>query len=130
MSTMANTGPLGKRRNTAFVIFMGIFTLGIYWVYWAYQSHEDVKRHSGQGIGGPMGLVVYILISAVTFFMLPSEIGKMYEQAERPKPVTGWTGLWMVPFGILIVPAFVWIVKVQGALNRYWESAAASPQPL
>jgi len=32
---------------------------------------------------------------------------------------------WIFPFGILIVPAIVWWVKVQGALNRYWESQPA-----
>ena len=36
--------------------------------------------------------------------------------------MTGWTGLWLVPGAILIIPAIVWFVKVQGALNRYWES--------
>jgi hypothetical protein len=44
--------------------------------------------------------------------------------------VTGWTGLWLFPFGILIIPAIVWFVKVQGALNRFWESqsdAASAP---
>jgi hypothetical protein len=44
----------------------------------------------------------------------------------KPKPVTGWTGLWLFPFGFLIIPAIVWWVKVQGSLNRYWEEAAAA----
>ena len=38
--------------------------------------------------------------------------------------MTGWTGLWLFPGAILIVPAIVWLVKVQGALNRYWAAAA------
>jgi hypothetical protein len=37
--------------------------------------------------------------------------------------MTGWTGLWLFPGAILIIPAIVWFVKVQGALNRYWEDA-------
>jgi hypothetical protein len=40
--------------------------------------------------------------------------------------VTGWTGLWLVPFGIFIVPAIVWFVKVQGALNQHWEQHGAA----
>jgi hypothetical protein len=36
--------------------------------------------------------------------------------------MTGWTGLWIL---LPLVGWFVWIVKVQGALNRYWESHAA-----
>lgn len=49
------------------------------------------------------------------------------------RPMSGWTGLWLFPGGILIIPAIVWFVKVQGALNRYWEgkasAAAASAAP-
>jgi hypothetical protein len=121
-STTANTGPLGKRRGTAFVILIGIVTIGIYWIYWAYKSHDEIKQHSGQGVGGVLGLVIYVLIGAVTAFLLPSEIGKMYAQDGQTPPVNGWTGLWMVPGAILVIPAFVWIVKVQGAMNRYWEA--------
>jgi hypothetical protein len=28
------------------------------------------------------------------------------------------------PGAILIIPAIVWFVKVQGALNRYWDGKA------
>jgi paraquat-inducible protein B len=53
----------------------------------------------------------------------------MYARAGREKPVTGWTGLWLFPFGALIIPIFVWFAKVQGSLNRYWESAASPATP-
>jgi hypothetical protein len=46
----------------------------------------------------------------------------MYKKAGQAPPVTGWTGLWLFPFGFLIIPAIVWFVKIQGALNRYWEA--------
>jgi hypothetical protein len=59
-------------------------------------------------------------------FVTPSEIGKMYEKSGKQSPVTGWTGLWLFPFGIFVIPAIVWFVKVQEALNRYWEEM--SPQ--
>jgi hypothetical protein len=29
----------------------------------------------------------------------------------------------------LIIPAIVWFVKVQGALNRYWEDVARGTAP-
>jgi cytochrome c-type biogenesis protein CcmH/NrfF len=56
----------------------------------------------------------------------------MYQKDGQHPPVTGWTGLWLFPFGILIIPAFVWFVKVQGSLNTYWGAkmssrAAAAP---
>jgi len=77
-----------------------------------------------------LGLVVYILISAVTAFVIPSEVGTMYRKDGREGPMTGWTGLWLFPFGIFIIPAIVWFVKVQGALNRYWEGKAAGSTPV
>jgi hypothetical protein len=81
-----------------------------------------VKQRSGDGLGGVLGLVIWIVIGAVSAFVIPSEIGKMYQRDAKQPPVTGWTGLWLFPGAILIIPAFVWFVKIQGALNQYWES--------
>ena len=126
MSTNAsgNTGPLGQPRGVAFVIILSIITLGIYSLYWVYKTQEEMKQHTGDGLGGVLGLVVWILISPVSGFVIPSEIGNMYRKDGKESPVTGWTGLWLFPFGLLIIPIFVWYAKVQGALNRYWEAKA------
>jgi hypothetical protein len=132
MSTQASaSGPLGQPRGIGFCILLFIITLGIYSLYWVYKTQEEMKQHTGEGLGGVLGLVVWILVSAVSAFVIPSEIGKMYQRDGRQPPVTGWTGLWLFPFGIFLIPAIVWFVKVQGALNRYWESkAAAAPAPV
>jgi drug/metabolite transporter superfamily protein YnfA len=119
MST--NAPPLGQPRGIGFGILLFIITLGIYSLYWAYKTQEEMKQHTGDGLGGIVGLVVWILLQAVTAFTIPSEVGKMYAQDGREKP----TGLWLFPGGILIIPAIVWFVKVQGALNTYWESKGA-----
>jgi hypothetical protein len=130
MSTPAgNTGPLGHRRNVLFVLLISLITLGIYTIYWAYKTHEEMKQHTGDGLGGVLGLVVWIIVSPVSAFVIPSEVGKMYNRAGRASPVTGWTGLWFFPFGILIIPLIVWFVKVQGALNQYWQSQPTAPPP-
>jgi hypothetical protein len=121
-----NTGPLGQPRGIGFGILLFIVTLSLYGWYWAYKTHEEIKQHTGDGLGGVLGLVVWIVISAVSAFVIPSEIGKMYKSDGREAPITGWTGLWLVPGVILIIPAIVWFVKVQGAQNRYWESKAAT----
>jgi len=121
-----NTGPLGQPRGIGFAILMFIITLGIYGWYWVYKTQEETKRHTGDGLGGILGLVVWILISPISAFVIPSEVGKMYRGDGREPPITGWTGLWLVPFGVFIIPAIVWFVKIQGALNRYWESKAVS----
>jgi drug/metabolite transporter superfamily protein YnfA len=108
------------------VILIGIVTLGIYWLYWVYKTQEEMKARTGQGLGGVLGLVVWIVVAAVSAFVIPSELGNMYAGDGKPKPVTGWTGLWLFPFGIFLIPAIVWAVKVQGSLNRYWDEAAGT----
>lgn len=72
-----------------------------------------------------LGLVVWIIVGAISPFVIPSEIGKMYEKDGR-EPITGWSGLWLFPGALLIIPAIVWFVKVQGSLNRFWESEGAT----
>jgi Na+/proline symporter len=118
--------PLGMPRGVGFGIFMFIITLGFYGWYWAYKTQEEMKQHTGDGLGGVVGLVVWILLNAVTAFTIPSEVGNMYAGDGREKPMTGWSGLWLFPGGLLIIPAIVWFVKVQRALNRYWESKGAT----
>jgi hypothetical protein len=87
-----------------------------------------MKQHTGEGLGGVLGLVVWVLISAVSAFVIPSEVGNMYARDGREKPITGWTGLWLFPGGMLIIPIFVWFVRVQRSLNRYWESKATGEE--
>jgi hypothetical protein len=124
-----NARPLGQPRGVAFVIILSIITLGIYSLYWVYKTQEEMKQHTGDGLGGVLGLVVWILISPVSGFVIPSEIGNMYRKDGKESPVSGWTGLWLFPFGILIIPIFIWYAKVQGSLNRYWESKASQGAP-
>ena len=123
----SNTGPLGQPRGIVFAILMAIITLGIYTLYWVFKTQDEVKNHSGQGVGGVLGLVIYIVVSPVTWFLVPSEVGKMYMQDGRPAPFTGWTGLWLL---LPIIGAFVWFIKIQGALNRYWESKSTGSLPM
>jgi hypothetical protein len=124
MSTQATTsGPLGRQRGIGFAILISIITLGIYTFYWVFKTQEEVKEHSDIGVGGVLGFVIYFLLSPVTWFLIPSDVGKMYKADGREAPFSGWTGLWLL---LPIVGAFVWFIKVQGALNRYWESKAGT----
>jgi Domain of unknown function (DUF4234) len=121
--TAGTAAPLGRPRGIFFVIVLSIVTLGIYHLYWAYSVFDDLKRHTGDGIGGGIGLVLAIFVNIANAFILPSEIGKMYVRDGRAAPMTGWTGLWVL---LPLVGWFVWIVKVQGAMNRYWQSKGAA----
>ena len=114
----------GKQRNVGAVILLGIVTLGIYTLYWQYQTFKEMKDYSGQGVGGGIGLVIGLFIGIVNFFLLPSEVAGLYERAGREKPVSAVTGLWLL---LPIAGAIIWFVKVQGALNRFWAEVAPSP---
>jgi hypothetical protein len=126
MTAQQERGPIGNTRSVGLAFVWDILTLGIYGYIWTYRTHEEIKRYSGNGIGGVLGLVVYFLISPVTFFVIPSEVRYMYEDLDgQHSPVRGTTGLW---FLLLVVGWIVWFVKVQGALNRYWQSKGAPPR--
>ena len=118
-------GPVGNTRSIGLSILWFILTLSIYGFVWVYRTQEEIKRYSGNGVGGVLGLVIYILISPVTFFLVPSEVRYMYENLDRQtSPVRGIYGLW---FLLPLIGPLIWFVQVQGALNRYWESKGASP---
>jgi hypothetical protein len=119
---MSNTGPLGQHRGVAFVILISLVTLGIYFLYWTYKTFEEMKQHTGEGIGGVIGLVIALVIGIVNSFVIPSEVGNMYKGDDREAPVSGITGLWVL---LPLIGWIIWVVKVQGALNRYWESKGA-----
>jgi hypothetical protein len=127
VSDSRGTGPLGKERGVVFVILFSIITLGIYYLVWVYKSHEEIKEHSGQGVGGVLGLVIALVVGFVTPFVLPSEIRKMYERSGRESRVSGWTGLWATLGILILIGPIIWFVKVQGALNRYWRIATTEP---
>ena len=120
-----NTGPLGRPRGIGFGILLYIITFTFYSWYWVFKTQDEMKHRTGEGLGGVVGLVIWIVISPVSAFVIPSELGKMYARDGKQPPTTGWTGLWLFPFGIFLIPAIVWFVKIQGGLNRYWQGAAA-----
>jgi len=115
-------GGFGTPRSVGKSILLAVVTLGIYTFVWTYKTHEEIKTHSGQGVGGVLGLVIYILISVVTYFVIPSEVRKTYEMDGRESPVRGITGLWLL---LPLIGSIVWFVKVQRALNDYWVSKSA-----
>ena len=81
MSTNAsgNTGPPGQPRGVGFGIFLFIITLGLYGLYWVYKSQEEMKTHRRRP-RWVLGLVIWIVIGAVSAFVIPSEIGTMYKK--------------------------------------------------
>ena len=118
--------PLGKIRSTGTCILLMIVTFGIYGLFWYYSTHDEMKRHSGQGIGGGIALLLALFVGIVMPYLTSSEVGGLYERSGRQKPVSGATGLWYFPGMLIIVGPIVWFVKTNGALNAYWRSLGAS----
>jgi hypothetical protein len=118
-----SAGRVGETRSIGLSILWTILTLGIYAFFWVFKTSEEMKQYSGEGVGGWLGLVLYIVIPPVTWFLIPSEVGKLYSRDGQQPPVTGITGLWLL---LPLVGTIVWFVKVQGALNRFWISKGAT----
>jgi hypothetical protein len=51
-------GPVGETRSIGLSVLWFVLTLGLYGIYWVYKTQEEIKRYSGNGIGGILGLVV------------------------------------------------------------------------
>jgi Domain of unknown function (DUF4234) len=122
-----STGPIGEVRSTGTCVLLTIVTLGFYTWYWYYKTHDEMKRHSGDGVGGPIALILAIFVSIVNPFLSSSEVGKLYQRDGRQAPVSATTGLWFLLLGwFFFVGAIVWFVKTNGALNEYWKSKGAT----
>ena len=116
------SGPIGKQRPFGKQLLLAIVTFGLYGVYWAYVNHEEIKVHTGEGVGGALGAVIAFIAGIVTLFLLPIEIKKMYERDGKESPVGPATAFWILLFGV------PWYFKCQTALNAYWASKGA-PEP-
>lgn len=117
--------PAGSPRKVAVVMLLYVVTLGIYGLYWYYVTHDELKRETGEGLGGGVALLIAFLVGIVMPFVTAHEVGRLYERAGQPKPVSALAGLWVFPGSLIVVGPFIWIAKVQGALNRYWQSSGA-----
>jgi uncharacterized membrane protein YraQ (UPF0718 family) len=115
-------GPIGKVRSTGLCILLFIVTFGIYGLFWYYNTHEEMKRHTGRGLGGVVALILAFFVGFVMPFFTSSEVGQMQELAGRQKTVEGITGLWIL---LPLIGPIIWFVKTNGALNDYWRSLGA-----
>ena len=110
--------------RTGLTILLMIVTLGIWGFFWTYRTSEDLKKYNGDGLGGVLGIVLYLLISLVLMFTIPNEIKNMYERDRRPSPITAVWGLW---FLLPLIGNIVWYVKVQRVLNEFWLNKGSQP---
>lgn len=95
------SGPPGTVRSTGKTILLFVVTLGIYSYVYNYQVHDEMKRHSGRGLGGGIALLLSLLAGVAMPFLTPNEVGALYTRRGDKPPVRAWTGLWV------IIPAVV-----------------------
>jgi hypothetical protein len=106
-------------------MLLAVVTFGVYTLVWWYQTHEEMKRHSGQGLGGGIALLIAFFIGPVAPFLTSGEVGELYSRRGQASPVSALTGLWYFPGVFLLVGPLVWFVQTNGALNAYWRSLGA-----
>jgi hypothetical protein len=120
------TGQLGKRRSAGLVILLTIVTCGIWAIVWAYQNGDELQRFSGKGLGGVVHLIVTILVSPVTMFLLASEVEQRYRDDGQEPPITTLWGLW---FLLPIIGNLIWYLRIQDAINGYWTAHGQTNDP-
>lgn len=118
-------GPIGKVRDTGVCILLYIVTFGFYGLYWYYATHDEMKRHSGAGLGGGIALLLAIFVSIVMPYVNSNEVGGLYARQGKREPVSAATGLWYFPGMLILIGPIIWFVKTNGALNEYWRSVGA-----
>ena len=118
-------GPVGQVRSTGLAMLLFFVTFGVYGWYWYFVTHEEMKRHSGTGLGGGIALLLAVFVGFASPFLSSSEVGDLYRRRGQQPPVSAATGCWVFPGIFLLVLPIVWFVRTNGALNAYWRSCGA-----
>jgi Domain of unknown function (DUF4234) len=116
----------GRRRAVGITILVSIVTCGIWTYVWAFQNGEEMKKWSGEGLGGALHLVLTIVFAPVTMFMLASEVEQLYRRDGQEPPITTIWGLWCL---LPLIGNIVWYVRIQNAINAYWTAHGQTNQP-
>ena len=119
-------GAVGQVRSTGLQLLLFVVTFGIWGYLYLFQTHDEMKRHTGNGIGGVVALLVAIVFWMASPFLLSHEVGQLHERAGRRRPVSALTGLWFFPGALLLVGPFIWFALTNRALNDHWRSVGAS----
>ena len=118
----ATKGPVGQTLDSGREALLSLVTCGIYYYYWVYLRGEELKEHNGEGLGG----VALLLLSFVVVgpFLLAAEVEKTYQTDGRESPVSVLTALGLL---IPLAGVYIYVNKMQTALNDYWVSKGAAP---
>ena len=119
-------GPIGKPRSVPLTILVSIVTFGIWTWVWSYWNGDELKRYRSEGLGGVGYLIITIIFSPITMFLMANEVENMYRaEGEEPRITTVW-GLW---FLLPIIGNIIWYVRIQNAINMFWQDRGATTSP-
>lgn len=119
-------GPIGTPRSTALTILVTIVTFGIWTWVWSYLNGEELRAYRTDGIGGVGYLLLTIFIAPVTMFLMANEVERMYQEAGEPPRITTMWGLW---FLLPVIGQIIWYVRIQGAINTFWQERGGTTSP-
>jgi len=118
--------PIGKPRSVGLTILVTIVTFGIWTWVWSYMNGEELKNYRRNGLGGVGYLLLTIFFVPLTMFLMANEVENLYLDAgEQPRITTLW-GLW---FLLPLIGQIVWYVRIQNAINDFWQARGATTSP-
>ncbi len=115
-------GAVGRVRTTGLQMLLFVVTFGVWGYVYFFQTHDEMKRHTGDGLGGVVALLLAVFFWAASPFLLSHEVGRLHERHGRRRPVSALTGLWFFPGIFLLVGPVVWFVLTNRALNAHWRA--------
>ena len=121
---------IGKQRRPHVVILLCLVTFGLYSIIYYYCTFEELRNWRGQGWSGATYLILQFLFPLpliVMPWLIPAYVGRLYGEACQQKPITGYTGFWIL---IPLIGAIIWIYRIQTCMNHFWQQQALStPYP-
>jgi len=118
--------PIGKPRSVGLTILVAIVTFGIWTWVWSYMNGEELRNYRRNGLGGVAYLLFTIFFVPLTMFLMANEVENLYLDAgEQPRITTLW-GLW---FLLPLIGQIVWYVRIQHAINEFWQARGATMSP-
>jgi hypothetical protein len=118
--------PIGKPRSVGLTILVAVVTFGIWTWVWSYMNGEELKTYRRNGLGGVAYLVLTVIFVPITMFLMANEVENLYLDAdEQPRITTLW-GLW---FLLPLIGNIIWYVRIQHAINTYWQARGGTTSP-
>ncbi len=105
---------------------MTIVTFGVWAWIWSYLNGEELKNYRRDGLGGIAYLLFTFLIFPATMFLMANEVEKLYLDAGEQPPITTLWGLW---FLLPLIGNIIWYVRIQHAINEYWQARGGPTSP-